>query len=102
MQESLFQLKLQACNFIKKENLVEVFSCEFCEIFKYNFSYRTYPVAASIYLSFGVSLATGDVTFLPLQEAISSFLDMSCFTNLQLCKKSQLIFQIIIRINKTK
>ena len=24
----------QACNFIKKETLVQVFSCEFCEIFK--------------------------------------------------------------------
>ena len=24
----------QACNFIKKETLAEVFSCEFCEIFK--------------------------------------------------------------------
>ena len=33
-------------NFIKKESLVQVFSCEFCEISKYTFFYRT-PVAAS-------------------------------------------------------
>ena len=33
-----FSLKLQAeaCNFIKKETLAQVFSCEFCEIFKKN------------------------------------------------------------------
>ena len=33
------------CNFIKKEALVQVFSCEFCEICKNNFFYRTCPVA---------------------------------------------------------
>ena len=35
--QSLFLLKFirpQACNFIKKETLTQVFSCEFCEIFK--------------------------------------------------------------------
>ena len=34
--QSLFLIKLQvsACNFIKKENLTQVFSYEFCEIFK--------------------------------------------------------------------
>ena len=36
-----------ACNFIKKETLTQVFSCEFCEISKNTFSYRTPPVAAS-------------------------------------------------------
>ena len=36
-----------ACNFIKKETLAQVFSCEFCEICK-NTSYKTPPVAASI------------------------------------------------------
>ena len=33
--------------FIKKETLAQVFSCEFCEISKNTFSYRTPPVAAS-------------------------------------------------------
>ena len=37
----------QACNFIKKETLAQVFSCEFCEIFKNMFFYRTPPVTAS-------------------------------------------------------
>ena len=37
--QSLFFHKVasQACNFIKKEILVPVFSCEFCEIFKNTF-----------------------------------------------------------------
>ena len=40
-------LRFQACNFIKKEALAQVFSYEFCEIFKNTFFYRTPPVAAS-------------------------------------------------------
>ena len=35
-------------NFIKKETLGQVFSCEFCEISKSTFSFRTTPVTASI------------------------------------------------------
>ena len=38
-------VQLLACNFIKKETLVQVFSCEFCEISKNNFLYRTPLVA---------------------------------------------------------
>ena len=34
-------------NFIKKETLAQVFSCEFCEISKNTFLYRTPLVAAS-------------------------------------------------------
>ena len=47
--QSLFFNKVAggACNFIKKETLAQVFSCEFCKIFKNTFSYRTPPVAAS-------------------------------------------------------
>ena len=37
----------EACNFIKKETLAQVFSCEFYEISKNTFSYRTPQVAAS-------------------------------------------------------
>ena len=37
----------EACNFLKKEALAQVFSFEFCEISKNTFSYRTPPVAAS-------------------------------------------------------
>ena len=36
----------QAYNFIKKEALAQVFSCEFCEISKDTFYYRTPLVAA--------------------------------------------------------
>ena len=36
-----FLIKLQACNFIKKGTLAQVFSCEFCEIPENNFLYRT-------------------------------------------------------------
>ena len=39
-----FLIKLQA----KKETLAQVFSCEFCEISKITFSYRTPPVTASV------------------------------------------------------
>ena len=42
-REALFK----ACNYIKKESLAQVFSCEFCEISKNTFLYRTPPVAAS-------------------------------------------------------
>ena len=37
----LIKWQASACNFIKKENLAQVFSCEFCEISKNTFSYRT-------------------------------------------------------------
>ena len=42
--QSLFFKKLQAsaCNFIKKETLAQVFSCEICEIFK-NIYFTEYP-----------------------------------------------------------
>ena len=36
----------QTCNFIKKETLAQVFSCEFCQIFKNNYFYRKPPVEA--------------------------------------------------------
>ena len=42
-QEALSHLA-KACNFIKKESLAQVFSCEFCEISKDTFFNRTPPV----------------------------------------------------------
>ena len=48
----LIKLQDEAYNFIKKETLAQVFSCEFCEISKNIFSYRTPPVAASKSFSF--------------------------------------------------
>ena len=45
--QNIFFNKVQPCDFIKKETLVHVLSCEFCEISKNSYSYRTPPVAAS-------------------------------------------------------
>ena len=42
------KLQTEACNFIKKETLTQVFSCKFYEISKNNFSYRTFLVAATV------------------------------------------------------
>ena len=41
----------KACNFVKKETLAQVFSCEFCEISKNTFFHRTPLAAASDRLS---------------------------------------------------
>ena len=46
-RQTLVNHRLEACNFIKKETLAQVFSCEFCEIYKNTFYYRTPLVAAS-------------------------------------------------------
>ena len=43
----IFMFFPEACNFIKKETLAQVFSCEFCEITKNTFSYKTALVATS-------------------------------------------------------
>ena len=45
--DAMVLIQARACNFTKKETLAQVFSCEFCEISKNSFSYRTPPVAAS-------------------------------------------------------
>ena len=43
----LITLQATTCNVIKKETLTQVFFCEYCEISKNIFFYRTPPVAAS-------------------------------------------------------
>ena len=43
--------------FFKKETLVQVFSCEFCEISKNTFSYRTHPVTASVHHQYKSSMS---------------------------------------------
>ena len=62
--QSLFFNKVSGgtCNFIKKENLAQAFSCEFCKICRNDFSYRTPPVAASGYIH--------DIRFLPIHALI--------------------------------
>ena len=46
-RQTLANHRPEACNFIKKKALAQVFSCEFCEIYKNAFYYRTPLVAAS-------------------------------------------------------
>ena len=46
--QSLFFSVPEACNFIKKETLAEVFSCEFCEISKNTFFTEHLWVTASV------------------------------------------------------
>ena len=41
-------MQAEACNFIKKGTLVQLFFWEFCEMSKKVFSYRALPVAASV------------------------------------------------------
>ena len=45
-------IKKETCNFIKRENLAQLFSCEFWEISKNTFCFRTPPVAASEHIFF--------------------------------------------------
>ena len=52
--ESLFDKIAGPCNFIKKETLAQVVSCEFCKISKNNFIYRTPLVAASANIYFKI------------------------------------------------
>ena len=49
-QENTFA-RISFLTLLKKENLAQVFSCEFCKISKNTFSYRTPLVAASGYSS---------------------------------------------------
>ena len=46
-----FLLKLQACNFIKKETLAQVFSCEFYEISKSTIFTEHLQTTASLMLT---------------------------------------------------
>ena len=47
LSQNFTKARSQTCNFIKKETLAQVFSCEFCEFSKNIFSYRTTPMTAS-------------------------------------------------------
>ena len=48
----LFDDRPKGCTLLKKETLVEMFSCEFCEISRSNFFYRTHIGATVFGLSF--------------------------------------------------
>ena len=78
---SFLIIKFQACNFIKKETLAQAFSCEFCEIFKGTFFYRTPPVATSVFYSQYYKILN---TFL----SSGSFKDLAVLKISCLCLKS--------------
>ena len=67
---SLFFKSFLPVNFIKKETLVQVFSCEFCEIFKNTFFHWTPPVAASGLCNYAVLM------FYEIFEFISDLIDI--------------------------
>ena len=46
-RQTLANHRLEACNFIKKETLAQLFSYEFCQIYKNTCYHRTPRVAAS-------------------------------------------------------
>ena len=70
------------CNFIKKESVAQVFSCEFCEISKNTtFFYRTPQVDASIFLSSG-PVALNFVTAI---TCFSPFLKLKIISSLITC-----------------
>ena len=48
LSQSFFFNKVAGLRPIKKESLAQVFSCEFCEISKNTFFYRTLPVVACV------------------------------------------------------
>ena len=50
--KKVFLVAGQACNFIKKEDLAQLFSCEFCETSKNTFTYRTPLVTASVAITY--------------------------------------------------
>ena len=100
----------EACNFIKKEALAQVFSCEFCEISKNTFSYRTPLVTTSGNI---VSLIHGnqDVLFncyLFFRKYCAIFITTSgwvflmyitqSFLSLILMKEPSIIFQQNIKV----
>ena len=47
VKKVFLEISQNACSFIKKETLIQVFFCEFCEISKRTYSYRAPPVTAS-------------------------------------------------------
>ena len=59
-----FLIKLQAetCNFISKETLAQLLSCEFCEIFKNTFCYRK-PLDDCLYVTYGKILLIAATIF---------------------------------------
>ena len=68
----LIKLQASACNFINKETLEQVFSCESCEISKNPFSYRTPLVAASDLRMLAEWVSQWSIKFLNVSDGVFS------------------------------
>ena len=80
VSESLFKKVARPATFLKRDSNTQVFSCEYCTIFKNSFFYRTLLVAASKFLT---ELAENNceknhfsVVF--LRNFLQIFLSLSC------------------------
>ena len=77
MPESLFK-NVAGGYFIKKETLAQLFSCEFCKIFKNTFFNRT-PLVAASELG-GVKKAKSNKTEKP-EELMAGYQEAECLWN---------------------
>ena len=97
--QSLFLIKFhaEACNFIKKETLAQVFSCDFCKIFKNIFYYKITPVVAlfrkppGTFFSICAYLNSGQLLFLFLPRRIS-------LNEIKKCPYSELFWSAFSRV----
>ena len=85
----LIKLETEACNFIKKEILVQVFSCEFCEISKNTFFYGT-PLGDSF-----CCLTDSWKYYLAITAQILRMMKAYCHNNQSAGKNSIAILQYI-------
>ena len=67
----------KACNFIKKDTLAQVYSCEFFKFSKNTFPYRTAPVATSVYSHYFHGYKMGTLTRSELNHLMAMFPFMS-------------------------
>ena len=77
-----------ACNFIKKDALTQVFSCEFWEISKNTVSYRTPLVAASASAMFCHPYGTTTFADIFLRKFTCYNVTYTCFFICMFCDKS--------------
>ena len=68
-----------------KESLAQVFSCEFCEISKNTFFYRTPPVAASVHATFKNLDLKIEISYVLMK--LPPFLDTIIYHGFQSVKK---------------
>ena len=80
------------CNFTKKESLAQVFFCQFCEVFKNRFFYRSLQVVASVISTRSI----WKIRFFP------DYLEKIFGSDLTSCMQKQPFFKIDILRNLAK